>query len=107
MGYFSKAKSITKSDTINPLPIWEFMNDTGSLGTFLAGSLVYVGGGGDVNVIPAGTTGAGGEGLPTSNEAVLFSGLGAGDIVPVYVDYVLSTNTSATLLVAGRESSLG
>jgi len=101
MGYFSKAKSITKSDTINPLPIWEFMNDTGSLGTFLAGSLVYVGGGGDVNVIPAGTA------SPQLSDGVLFSGLGAGDIVPVYVDYVLSTNTSATLLVAGRESSLG
>tara|TARA_Y100000385_G_scaffold255597_1_gene281329 strand:- start:769 stop:1074 length:306 start_codon:yes stop_codon:yes gene_type:complete len=101
MGYFSRAISITKTDTINPLPAWEFMNQTGTLGTFLAGSLVYVGGGGDVNVIPAGTAN------PAVGDGVLFSGLGAGDIVPIYVDYVLSTDTSATLLVAGRESSLG
>ena len=58
MGYFSRAKAITKSDTINPLPAWEFMNQTGTLGTNLKGSLIYVGGAGDVNVIPAGTEGA-------------------------------------------------
>ena len=184
MGYFSRAISITKSDTINSLPAWEFMNQTGTLGTFLAGSLVYVGGAGDVNVIVAGTLGpqntvvgfqaitAGGTGytgangvvptggsgsgliinttdtggaitgvviaaagtgyavgdvlvipggggnarltiadvkslLPTVDQGVEFSGLQPGDTMPVYVDYVLSTDTSATLLVAGRESSLG
>ena len=57
MGIFSKAISVTKSDTINSLPAWEFMNQTGTLGTFLAGSLIYVGGAGDVNVIVAGTVG--------------------------------------------------
>ena len=184
MGYFSKAIAITKSDTINTLPAWEFMNQTGTLGTYLAGSLIYVGGAGDVNVIPAGTVGAqntvvaltvsaGGTGytgannvatttngsgsgltvnttvgagavtavaignsagtgykvgdtitvsggggiatltvdevrslLPVVGDGVEFSGLDAGDIIPIYVDYVLSTNTSATLLVAGRESSM-
>ena len=45
--------------------------------------------------------------LPTVAQGVEFAGLQAGDTMPVYVDYVLSTNTSATLLVAGRESSLG
>ncbi len=183
MGIFSKAISVTKSDTINSLPAWEFMNQTGTLGTFLSGSLIYVGGAGDVNVIVAGTVGpqatvksttisAGGNGyagangvtptggsgsglvvnttaaggavtvvvitavgsgytigdvltipgglgnarltidmtqdlLPTVAQGVEFAGLQAGDTMPVYVDYVLSTNTSATLLVAGRESSLG
>jgi len=158
MGYFSRAKAITKSDTINPLPAWEFMNQTGTLGTNLKGSLIYVGGPGDVNVIPAGTEGAqntvvaltvsdGGSGYTAANnvattagtgykvgdtitisggganatltvdevlslapvvsDGVEFAGLQAGDIIPIYVDYVLSTNTSATLLVAGRESSLG
>ena len=184
MGYFSKAIAITKSDTINTLPAWEFMNQTGTLGTYLAGSLIYVGGAGDVNVIPAGTLGAqdtvvgltvsaggtgytgannvatttngsgsgltvnttvgagavtavaignsagtgykvgdtitvsGGDGnatltvdevrslLPVVGDGVEFSGLDAGDIIPIYVDYVLSTNTTATLLVAGRESSM-
>jgi len=183
MGIFSKAISVTKSDTINSLPAWEFMNQTGTLGTFLAGSLIYVGGAGDVNVIVAGTVGpqatvkstttsvagtgytgangvvpTGGSGsgliinttdtggaitgvviaaagtgyavgdvlvipggggnarltidfvqdiLPIVSQGVEFSGLQPGDTMPVYVDYVLSTNTSATLLVAGRESSLG
>ena len=185
MGYFSRAKAITKSDTINPLPAWEFMNQTGTLGTNLKGSLIYVGGAGDVNVIPAGTEGAqntvvaltvsdGGSGYTAANnvattttgngsgltvnttvvagavtavaignsagtgykvgdtitisgggadatltvdevlslapvvaDGVEFAGLDAGDIIPIYVDYVLSTNTTATLLVAGRESSLG
>ena len=183
MGIFSKAISVTKSDTINSLPAWEFMNQTGTLGTFLSGSLIYVGGAGDVNVIVAGTVGpqatvksttistagtgytgannivpTGGSGsgliitttdtvgaitgvvitaagtgyavgdvlvipggggnarltvdfvqdiLPIVSQGVEFSGLQPGDTMPVYVDYVLSTNTSATLLVAGRESSLG
>jgi len=44
--------------------------------------------------------------LPVVGDGVEFSGLDAGDIIPIYVDYVLSTNTTATLLVAGRESSM-
>jgi len=60
MGYFGKAKIHTPSDTIDGLPAWEFMNQSGSLGQYLAGSTVYVGvpGGGDVDVIVAGTVGA-------------------------------------------------
>ena len=61
MGYFGNALAWTKSDTIDGLPAWEFMNQTGSLGKYLAGSTVYVGDGAgtkDVNVIIAGTVGA-------------------------------------------------
>ena len=60
MGYFGKAKIHTPSDTIDGLPAWEFMNQSGTLGQYLAGSTVYVGvpGGGDVDVIVAGTVGA-------------------------------------------------
>ena len=41
MGYFGKALAISASDTINGLPAWEFMNQTGTLGTYLAGSVIY------------------------------------------------------------------
>jgi|TARA_R100000781_G_C4019165_1_gene106460 hypothetical protein len=182
MGYFGKAITHTASDTINSLPAWEFMNQTGTLGTYLAGSSIYVGGAGDVNVIVAGTLGAqhtvtavtisnGGTGytgatgvattttgdgtgltvnttdtgnvitavainaagsgykvgdtititggggnatltvdevrslLPVVGDGVEFAGLTAGDIVPAKVDYVLSTNTSATLLIAMRDET--
>ena len=57
---FSTSLAITPTDTINPLPAWEFMNQTGTLGSFLAGSLIYVGGttgSSDVSVITAGTIG--------------------------------------------------
>ena len=57
---FSRSLAITPNDTINPLPAWEFMNQTGTLGNFLAGSLIYVGGtaaNSDVSVITAGTVG--------------------------------------------------
>tara|TARA_R100001594_G_scaffold15084_2_gene31804 strand:+ start:779 stop:1327 length:549 start_codon:yes stop_codon:yes gene_type:complete len=182
MGYFGKAKAITKSDTIDGLPAWEFMNQSGTLGQYLAGSVIYAGGAGDVNIIPAGTVGAqntvvavtisaGGTGytgatgvattttgdgtgltvnttdtggvvtavainaagsgyklgdtitiaggggnatltvdgvkslLPVVGDGVEFAGLAAGDIVPAKADYVLSTNTSATLLVAMRDET--
>ena len=57
---FSTSLAITPTDTINPLPAWEFMNQTGTLGSFLAGSLIYVGGttgSSDVSVITSGTIG--------------------------------------------------
>jgi len=57
---FSRSLAITPNNTINPLPAWEFMNQTGTLGNFLAGSLIYVGGtaaNSDVSVITAGTVG--------------------------------------------------
>ena len=57
---FSRSLAITPNDTINPLPAWEFMNQTGTLGSFLAGSLIYVGGttgSSDVSVITSGTIG--------------------------------------------------
>ena len=57
MGYFSRALPITATDTINMLPAWEFMNQTGTLGTNLEGSLIQVGTAGNVNVIPHGKKG--------------------------------------------------
>ena len=60
---FSRSLPLTGlqiTDTINSLPAWEFMNQTGTLGTNLNGSLIYVGGtagASNVSVIPAGTVG--------------------------------------------------
>ena len=54
---FSRALAITATDTINMLPAWEFMNQTGTLGTNLRGSLVQIGTAGNINVIPNGKTG--------------------------------------------------
>ena len=39
---------------------------------------------------------------PTADDAVLFKGVQAGSILPVSVDYVLNTNTTATDIVAGK-----
>ncbi len=54
-GFMAKAQTWSPTNNIDPLPAWEFMNQTGTLGTFLAGSVVYVGVTGRVKVIPAGT----------------------------------------------------
>ena len=182
MGYFGKAITHTASDTINSLPAWEFMNQTGTLGTYLAGSSIYVGGAGDVNVIVAGTLGAqhtvtavtisnGGTGytgatgvattttgdgtgltvnttdtgnvitavainaagsgykvgdtititggggnatltiddvrslLPVVGDGVLFQNLNNGDVLPVLVDYILSTSTTAADFVVMRNET--
>jgi len=93
MGYFGNAIVITKSDTIDGLPAWEFMNQTGTLGKYLAGSVIYVGdsdGTKDVNVIIAGTVGAqntvtaltvtaGGSGYTAANNvATTTTGSGSG-----------------------------
>jgi hypothetical protein len=52
-------------------------------------AVIYVGGAGNVAVIPEGT-----------GTAVTFVGLSAGDILPVSVIQVMATNTTATSLVA-------
>ena len=185
MGYFGNALAWTATDTIDGLPAWEFMNQTGTLGTYLAGSTVYVGDGAgtkDVNVIIAGTVGAqntvvavtissGGTGytgatgvattttgdgtgltvnttdtggvitavvinaagsgyklndtvtiatggvnatltidgvrslLPVVGDGVLFQNLNNGDVLPVKVDYVLNTSTTAGDFVVMRDES--
>jgi hypothetical protein len=102
MGYFGNAIVITKSDTIDGLPAWEFMNQTGSLGKYLAGSVIYVGDGDgtkDVNVIIAGTAN------PVVGDGVLFQNVTKGDILPVKVDYVLSTSTTAGDFIAMRNET--
>jgi len=102
MGYFGNAIVVTASDTIDGLPAWEFMNQSGSLGKYLAGSVIYVGtsdGTKDVNVIVAGTSN------PVVGDGVLFQNVTKGDMLPVKVDYVLSTATTAADFVAMRNET--
>ena len=65
----------------------------------LNSAAIYVGTGGDLKVIIAGTVKAGG-GFPEASQAVTFKNIPDGSFTPVIVDYVLSTGTTASDLVA-------
>ena len=71
---------------------WLFENQSGTLGTNLNGSVIYVGGAGDITVILSGIEGVANK--------VTFASAPVGAILPVAVDYVLATGTTATGLVA-------
>ena len=43
---------------------------------------------------------------PVLGDAIVFNNVPVGTVLPVYVDYVTATGTGATLLIAGRESSI-
>jgi len=79
--FATRAESITPTDTI-------------SLATKLNSAALYVGVGGDLSVIIAGTAN------PTLADAVVFKGIVAGSFIPVIVDYVLATDTSASEIIA-------
>ena len=75
-------------------------DDTISYATNVQRSCLYIGTGGNVKVILSGVTGAGGSGLPTAAEAILFKNVPDGSFLPVMVDYVLLTDTTATDIIA-------
>ena len=75
------AEAITATDTI-------------SVATSLRSSCLYVGTAGDVNVILANVPAA------TLAEAVLFKNVAAGSFLPVIVNYVLATGTTAGDIIA-------
>ena len=83
----TEATAVTASDTINST-------------TNIKRSCLYVGTGGDVKVILSGVVGSGGSGLPTATEAILFKNVPDGSFLPVIVDYVLLTGTTATDIIA-------
>jgi len=86
-------KAIVPSDTIDGT-------------TFLNSSVIYIGDnttlGNELKVIPAGTVGPTGSGLPTAAQAITFKGLGTGGFLPVTVDYVLTTPLSCGALIAAK-----
>jgi len=75
-------------------------SDTISSATKLNSSALFIGTGGDVKVILAGVVGSSGSGLPTVSEAVTFKNLSNGCFLPVIVDYVLATGTTAADIIA-------
>jgi len=83
----TSASEITASDTI-------------SSATYLNSSALFIGSGGNVTVIIAGTVGSSGSGLPAAGQAVTFKNLSNGCFLPVIVDYVLATDTTAADIIA-------
>tara|TARA_R110002124_G_scaffold202372_1_gene368909 strand:+ start:412 stop:714 length:303 start_codon:yes stop_codon:yes gene_type:complete len=87
----TEAVAITASDTI-------------SRATSQQSSCLYVGVGGNVKVILSGvvapSTPPALAGLPTAAQAVLFKNVPNGSFLPVIVDYVLATGTTATDIIA-------
>ena len=75
-------------------------SNTISSATNLNSSALFIGSGGDVTVILAGGVGAAGSGLPTAGGAVTFKNLSSGCFLPVIVDYVLATGTTAADIIA-------
>lgn len=75
-------------------------SNTISSATSLNSSALFIGSGGDVKVILAGVVGSSGSGLPTAGEAVTFKNLSNGCFLPVIVDYVLATGTTAADIIA-------
>ena len=70
-------------------------NNTISDATKLGGVALYVGTGGDVNVIIQNKTAAAG-GPPTAADSVVFKNVPAGGFLPIIVDYVLATGTAGS-----------
>jgi hypothetical protein len=86
--YGNQPDFATRAESINPI------TDAISSATKLNSAALYVGVGGDLSVIIAGTAN------PTLADAVVFKGIVAGSFIPVIVDYVLATNTSASEIIA-------
>jgi len=75
-------------------------SDTISSATNIGGAALYMGTAGDVKVIMQNKTAPPVNGLPggppTAADAVVFKNVPAGGFLPVIVDYVLATGTTAT-----------
>jgi hypothetical protein len=70
----------------------------------LNGSVLYIGTSapGNLQVIPSGSTGSSGSGLPGAAQAITFTNVPQGEWFPVVVDYVLSDSTTVSDIVAGK-----
>jgi len=75
------------------------ISDTPSAVTNLKGACLYVGTAGDVSVILTGKFGANGE-YPIVLDRVTFKNVPAGSILPVIVDFITTTGTTASNFVA-------
>ena len=73
-GFIARALAYNPTNTIDPRPAWLFENQTGTLGTNLTGSAVYVGVAGTVRGILAGKEGV--QGTVTALGSILTGGTG-------------------------------
>ena len=83
----------TEAVAISPVDSFLVNND-------LRSSCIYVGVAGDVAVVMQGVRGSNGIEPPTTANTVVFKNVPAGSILPVIIDFVASTGTTATNLVA-------
>jgi len=75
------------------------LTDTISEASNQKSACLYIGTGGDVKVIMNDKFGPNGE-LPTAADAVVFKNVPDGSFLPVIVDFVLLTGTTATDIIA-------
>jgi len=75
------------------------ISDTPSAITNLKGACLYVGTAGDVAVILTGKFGTEGQ-YPIILDRVIFKNVPAGSILPVIVDFIVATGTTASDFVA-------
>jgi hypothetical protein len=68
-------------------------SDTFNTANFLNGSALFIGDGGDVSVIMKGIDGVLGN-------AIVFKNVPSGAFLPVIIDYVTATGTTATNIIA-------
>ena len=84
--FATKAENAQTTDTINP-------------GTSYNGSALYVGTGGDIRVILTGESRPDGS-PPTISDSVIFRNVPSGSFLPVIIDYIMATSTTADNLIA-------
>ena len=82
----TEAADVQTSDTLTP-------------GFSFKGSVLYVGTGGDIRVVLTGKVGPNGT-PPTISQSVIFKNVQSGSFLPVVVDYVMSTDTTASDMIA-------
>ncbi len=63
------------------------------------GSVLYVGTGGDIRVVLTGKVGPQGA-PPTISQSIIFRNVQSGSFLPVVVDYVMTTSTTASDIIA-------
>ena len=121
--FISRALAYTPTNTIDPRSAWLFENQSGTLGTFLSGSSVYVGVTGTVRGIVAGTEGVQGTavllgtiitagtgyttavGLTTTVTSIVPSSAGTGCIVDITA--VAGAVTIVTINAGGQQYAIG
>jgi hypothetical protein len=121
--FISRALAYTPTNTIDPRSAWLFENQSGTLGTFLSGSSVYVGVTGTVRGIIAGTEGVQGTavllgtiitagtgyttavGLTTTVTSIVPSSAGTGCTVDITA--VAGAVTIVTINAGGQQYAIG